>query len=262
MDTQQRLSTKERNDRLLVESARQSGHYSSAKLACILKISVCYYFIFSICPLHANPFSSALPKALSPTDSKLLHGSVEAWQKRAHTWYKSDNKKARRRQMREMSRPLKQSCYYCHTRRFKGYVESTYLISLQMMAISAEQDLSCKDCHVGKRALNDLGAKSLIQWRYAVAQQKDCRDCHEAKGKFKRLTVEGKKSISILINDLRTQEYTYEMPSQVTKDFLDRLIRLDKEVNGAFSMPQVQIDSVVSPQKINTVQVNDLSSKD
>ena len=263
MDTQQRLSTTEKSDCLFFKSEpRQSGQCYSAKLTFVSVLYIFFCFVFSICPLHANPNSSTLPIALSPADSKVLYGSVEAWQKRAHTWYKSEDIKARRRQMREMSRPLKQACYYCHTRRFKGYVESTYLISLQMMAISAEQDVSCKDCHIGQRALNELGAKSLIQWRYAVEQQKDCTDCHEAKGKFKRLTVEGKKSISILINDLRSQEYTYEISSQVTKDFLDRLVHLDKEVNGTFSSSQPQRETVPSASERKRIQAKDLGSKD
>lgn len=262
MDTQQRLSSVEKSDGSFFKSEpRQSGQRYTAKSTYISVLMICVCFVFSICSLHAHPNSGTLPIALSPPDSKVLHGSVEAWQKRAHTWYKDEDIKARRRQMRQMSRPLNRACYYCHTRRFKGYVESTYLMSLQMMAMSAEQDLSCKDCHIGQRALNELGAKSLIQWRYAVDHQKDCRDCHEAKGKFKRLTAEGKKSIPILINDLRSQEYTYEISSQVTKDFLDRLVHLDKEMNGTFSSSQTQRETVPS-SKTKRVQANDLSSKD
>lgn len=232
-----------------------TGHFLSryklrqgarSHLVCLTFCSVIFFYLHGLtdCTLaYADPKLSTLPKALSPVVSKTLNGSVDDWRKRAAAWYNTDDIKSRRRQMRDMSRPLKQACYYCHTRNFKEYVESTYLISLQMMAISAEQGLACKDCHIGQRALNALGAKSLIQWRYAVEQQKDCADCHEPKGQFKRLTAEGKQSLAALMSDLQTSKKTYEVSSKVTKDFLNQLTNLKKKLKQesieqeAFSSP-------------------------
>ena len=164
-----------------------------------------------------------IPSAISPQPSVTLHGDVESWRHRAQAWYTSSETIDRRKQMREMSRPLKRPCYYCHTRNFKDYVESTYLISLQMMAVSAEQNVKCKDCHQGQRGLTDLGAKALIQWRYSVAKQKDCATCHEPQGQFKKLTVEGQASILSLIHELERGKYLKGIPQSVTIRFLEQL---------------------------------------
>ena len=129
-----------------------------------------------------------------------------------------------------------------------------------MMAISVEQDLSCKDCHIGQRALNTLGAKSLIQWRYTVNQNKDCADCHEEKGKFKRLTAEGKKSISTLIHFLQSQNAKFEVSNQVIDDFLKQLIRLKEqqsEVSKKLLVPITELEPL-----IESTQAQDQTNKE
>lgn len=181
------------------------------------------------------------PYALTPTSPAILDGSVESWKQSAQTWYISSSLVDKRRQMREMSRPLKRPCYYCHTRNFKAYVESTYLISLQMMAVSAEQGVKCKDCHQGQRGLTELGAKSLIQWRYAVKHHKKCSDCHAPNGRFKKLTSEGKASIKDLIKALTENNQNLNVPPKVTQIFLKQLT---ERVDGQ------------SSQYPNSVQVN------
>jgi nitrate/TMAO reductase-like tetraheme cytochrome c subunit len=184
------------------------------------------------------------PHALTPTSPAILEGSVDSWKKSAQTWYTSNEVVDKRRQMREMSRPLKRPCYYCHTRNFKAYVESTYLISLQMMAVSAEQGVKCKDCHQGQRGLTELGAKSLIQWRYAVEHHKKCSDCHAPNGRFKKLTSEGKASIKDLIKALTENDQHLNVPPKVTQTFLKQLIERMGEQSSQDSN-SVQVNSQV-----------------
>lgn len=168
-----------------------------ASLASVSSLLVYYSLYHSV---KAQP--AEVPSALSPSESVTLEGSAEMWRKRALSWYKTPDVLSRRRQMRDMSRPLKRPCYYCHTRSFKGYVDETYLISLQMMAISAEQGVRCAECHQGKRGLTALGAKSLIQWRSSVERGQDCNDCHQPQGRFQTLTPEGLKARGQLIDEL------------------------------------------------------------
>ncbi len=209
--------------------------------------------LFSLCILKARaqvPLDQS-SKALSPVPSMILSGSVESWQQRAQAWYTSQDLKSQRRQMRDMSRPLKRPCYYCHTRNFKGYIDSTYLISLQMMAISAEQGLACKDCHIGQRALNTLGAKSLIQWRYSAKYKKDCRDCHQNQGQFKHLTPQGKESVDHLISDLQKQESVKEVSADVTKVFIEQLRKVKQEITiipTSQKTPQSKVKTLIQPK--------------
>ena len=180
--------------------------------------------VININPSHskAEPILQG-PAALTPQTSVVLEGTEEIWRDRAHSWYLSTDKKERRKQMREMSRPLKQACYYCHSRNFKDYVKERFLISLQMMAISAEQGVSCADCHQGKRGLSTLGAKSLLQWRYSVEKQKDCSDCHQANGKFKILTKEGELARESIIQELPSLSKKLNIHPQVSDKFLEQL---------------------------------------
>ena len=190
----------------------------------LLRIGLCYFFsVLLVNDVFADDIDFSSPFALTPQPSVALVGSVESWKARAQQWYESNEIKAQRKQMRQMSRPLKRSCYYCHTRSFKGYVEEQYLISLQMMAISVEQDLTCEDCHQGRRKLTELGAKSLLQWRYAYLKKMDCSDCHLPKGKFKQLTVEGKKSTQGLLEVLSPLAKKLNLHPRITRTFLQQL---------------------------------------
>ena len=174
-----------------------------------------------ISEVNAQPIEAA--SALSPNQSVALSGEISAWRERAQAWYRDAEITRRRRQMREMSRPLKRACYYCHTRSFKGYVDETYLISLQMMAISAEQGVSCAECHQGRRALTALGAKSLIQWRYAAESGRDCRDCHRPKGRFRELTAEGAQARAHLIHTVETRGVELGIAPQLLATWLKEL---------------------------------------
>lgn len=263
MDTKQKLSSMMMSEHLLSKVTEKALTHSIRGKALnwftnLLQMTVAFAVSTSLA--YANPSPANIPKALSPEKSVVLNGSIETWHKRAEAWYTSSDVKQRRRQMREMSRPLKRSCYYCHTRNFKDYIEETYLISLQMMAISVEQDLSCKDCHIGQRALNTLGAKSLIQWRYTVNQNKDCTDCHEEKGKFKRLTDEGKKSIPTLIHFLQSQNTKLEVSNQVVDDFLKQLIHLKEqqsEVSKKLLVPNTELEPLME-----STQAQDQTNKE
>lgn len=218
-----------------------------------------YWFVFFMIPWPSAyaQFGTDTPLALTPNEPAVLSGSLEYWQAKAQSWYRSTEPSAQRQQMREMSRPLKQSCYYCHTRRFKSYVEENYLISLQMMAISAEQDLSCADCHIGQKGLTELGAKSLIQWRWAFKQGRNCSECHQAQHKFKKLTAKGQASIQELITALEKQLNTsteakaesksvtkvdsqseFFVPTDVTKNFLKQLQQRKADLETKTTTPQ------------------------
>ena len=171
--------------------------------------------------VHALP--TPIPSALSPQDTVTLSGDLEMWRARAQAWYQHEDLIGRRKRMRAFSRPLKQPCYYCHTRSFKGYVESTYLISLQMMAISAEQDVTCADCHRGRRGLTELGAKSLVQWRYAQENHLDCRDCHTPKGRFKTLNKRGEEARAALIKEVQARGKRWSINDSVIQEWLHDL---------------------------------------
>ena len=171
--------------------------------------------------------------ALIPENGQVLGGTEAAWKDRAMAWYQSDQIKARRRQMREMSRPLKRSCYYCHTRDFKGYEQSTYLISLQVMAVSAEQNVACSDCHLGRRGLSELGAKSLIQWRFTVREGLDCRTCHAPGGKFKKLTERGEQSRQSLVKEVKLIGSSLGIHQTVVQRLADQILSEKTKVTSS-----------------------------
>ena len=101
---------------------------------------------------------AAPASALTPEKSALLSEAHPLWKVRAQAWYMGSDKALKRAQMREVSRTLKRGCFDCHNRGFKGY-NADYNITLQMMAVSAEHNLLCSDCHKGKRGLSQLGVK-------------------------------------------------------------------------------------------------------
>ena len=102
---------------------------------------------------------------LVPQSTVLLKVDMSQWQQKAQAWYTDNDPMKKRRQMREMTRALKRSCYYCHTRNFKGYT-AVKDITLQMMVISQQQQIKCADCHQGQRGLSKVGAISLLMWGY------------------------------------------------------------------------------------------------
>ena len=195
---------------------------------------------FGICLIAVMiaSYSQAKPPALEtlaliPENGQVLGGVEAAWKDRAMAWYQSDQLKARRRQMRDMSRPLKRSCYYCHTRDFKGYEQSTYLISLQMMAVSAEQNVACSDCHLGRRGLSELGAKSLIQWRFAVREGLDCQTCHAPGGKFKKLTERGEQSRQSLAKEVKLLGSSLGINQTVVQRLADQVLSEKTKVTSS-----------------------------
>ena len=111
-------------------------------------------------------------------------------QARAHAWFDSDNVKERRKQMRQMTRALKQPCKYCHTAGFKGYTDR-HRISLEMMVMSAEHDVQCGECHVGKKALTPLGLQAAKMIKVSQQLKVECNHCHVQQNKFKVLTPHG-----------------------------------------------------------------------
>ena len=113
------------------------------------------------------------------------------WHERASKWFEQADPGARRKQMRQMTRALKQPCRYCHTPDFKDFTAKK-LISQQMMAISAEHDVACKDCHLGKKVLSELGKTAQKMWQLSIQKEVSCEHCHKPQSKFKALTRAGK----------------------------------------------------------------------
>lgn len=117
---------------------------------------------------------------------------IEAdWSARAQKWFSSTDLTGRRKEMRTMTRALKQPCRYCHTPDFKGYTDKR-LISQQMMAISAEYQVACSDCHSGKVDMTPMGQIAQKMWALAHKKKVECRHCHEAGAGFLNLTDAGK----------------------------------------------------------------------
>ena len=109
---------------------------------------------------------------------------------RASAWFKTTDKKSRRKEMRAMTRALKQPCKYCHSQGFRGYTDR-HKISLEMMVLSVENDVECKDCHIGKTELSPMGLIAKRMEKIAKQEGADCSDCHNEKSKFKSLTPRG-----------------------------------------------------------------------
>ncbi|MGK0362161.1 MAG: nitrate/TMAO reductase-like tetraheme cytochrome c subunit [Bradymonadia bacterium] len=113
------------------------------------------------------------------------------WKARAEAWFKdAKTQPERRKAMRQVTKALKQPCRYCHTPDWSGYTDK-HLISKQMMAISAEHDVACADCHAGKVEMTALGKTSQTMWALARSKRVDCGHCHLPKAKFKTLNKTG-----------------------------------------------------------------------
>ena len=130
---------------------------------------------------------------------------------RAQAWFESSDKKKRRLQMRQMSRALKQPCKYCHTSGFKGYTDR-YAVSLEMMALSAEHNLRCDECHNGKKSLTETGLQAQKMQTVSKNLGVECTHCHVPKKKFQLLTLEGEKYNEMLESKSHTDELTKPLP--------------------------------------------------
>ena len=111
---------------------------------------------------------------------------------RGEKWFRAEEEDARKAQMKEASRALKRPCKYCHTEDFNGFTDKKD-ITLQMMALSAENDVECKDCHDGRDKLTKMGDEAHEMWELSHEKKVFCDDCHEPKTKFEKLTANGKK---------------------------------------------------------------------
>lgn len=113
------------------------------------------------------------------------------WKARGDAWFTATDDAGRRKEMRQITRALRQPCRYCHTPDFTGYTDKR-LISQQMMAISAEHDVACADCHGGRDTLTDMGRTAQAMWALSHEQKADCGTCHVKRSRFAELTPEGK----------------------------------------------------------------------
>ena len=156
-------------------------------------------FVFVL--LMAYPLYAQEIHSFVPLPSPLLKGDSTWWHTEAQKWYKKEDLSSRRLQMREMTRALKRSCYYCHTRNFKQYTQVKD-ISLQMMAISHQHQVTCAACHQGHKGLTLVGSKSLLMWRYSVEQRKQCQDCHQPQVQFKKLKSSISSDLSMMWSSL------------------------------------------------------------
>ena len=59
------------------------------------------------------------------------------------------------------------------------------------MAISAEHDIGCGDCHLGKKKLSPIGLTSQKMFKLAKQLDVECTECHLERTKFKTLTPTG-----------------------------------------------------------------------
>ena len=141
-------------------------------------------FCITLTVAFAFILATGLESFASPADS------FAQLQARASAWFKTSDKKSRRKEMRAMTRALKQPCKYCHTAGFKGYTDR-HKISLKMMALSAEHAVACKDCHLGKKALSRLGTIAKRMETISHQEHAECNDCHVQQSKFKSLTTRG-----------------------------------------------------------------------
>lgn len=117
------------------------------------------------------------------------------WHAKAERWFTSKDEKERKAQMKEASRALKRPCKNCHTEDFEGFIdEARKVLTQQMMSISFDSGLQCKDCHDGKEKMTELGETA--EKMYDLSREKGvyCDECHQTnQSKFKDLSEKGKK---------------------------------------------------------------------
>ncbi len=146
--------------------------------------------------LAALGLGSVLFAAAALADEPLKAPGID-WDARADKWFTApkEDEAARKAQMKEASRALKRPCKFCHTEDFSGFTDDKRkLLTQQMMIVSAENGVECKDCHDGRDKMTELGhdAKKM----YDLSREKNvfCDECHQTnKSKFKDLTDKGKK---------------------------------------------------------------------
>lgn len=135
--------------------------------------------------LHAEPTDAPA----ETTDSAL---PIEAdWTTRASAWFTAADEDGRRKEMRAMTRALRQPCRYCHTPDFTGYT-AKQRVAQQMMALSAEHGVSCDECHAGKTELTPFGQKAAPMWALARDKKLFCGACHVKHRRFEELNETGK----------------------------------------------------------------------
>lgn len=117
------------------------------------------------------------------------------WHARADKWFTApeSDQKARKKEMKAITRALKQPCRYCHTKDWSGYQPGMLRLGQQMMAMSVEHGVECKDCHAGKDALTKLGEASVEMWRLSIAERVFCDECHTPGKRFEALTAAGQR---------------------------------------------------------------------
>jgi len=117
------------------------------------------------------------------------------WDERADKWFTSKEEKERKAQMKEASRSLKRPCKFCHTEDFDGFVdESRKVMVQQMMALSVEHGVQCKDCHDGRDKMTKMGDEAHEMFEVAAEKKVFCDECHQKNdSKFEDLTEKGKK---------------------------------------------------------------------
>ena len=132
----------------------------------------------------------SIPAPASPKSSQAV--PIESdWHGRAEKWFTSPDKKERRKAMRQFTRALRKPCRFCHTSDFKGYTDRL-LISQQMMAMTVEHGVECKDCHAGKDGFTKMGQISQKMWQLVHKKKVFCENCHVPQRQFQELTAEGK----------------------------------------------------------------------
>lgn len=136
----------------------------------------------AVTALMAASEKPSLPVAVAGAD----------WHARGEKWFKSADEESRKAQMKEASRALKRPCKYCHTEDFEGFTDKKE-IAQQMMALSAENDVTCEDCHDGRDKFTKMGEEAHHMWDLAHEKKVFCDDCHEPRTKFEKLTANGKK---------------------------------------------------------------------
>ncbi len=138
----------------------------------------------------AKPGKSTQKAAVKPIEVK----TPTNWQARSMKWFSGDLKdtKALRKQMRAATKALKQPCRYCHSRDFKSFQDNR-LISQQMMALSAEHNVACADCHNGREGLTHFGKEAEEMFELSRREGVYCEHCHVKGKRFEVLNDAGKR---------------------------------------------------------------------
>ena len=147
--------------------------------------------LFLFAAVVAICIESLASETVQKTHTQPSSQSIQSLKTRASAWFRSTDLKSRRIQMREMTKALKQPCRYCHSQDFQSYTDK-YLVSLEMMAWSAEQNVRCADCHLGKTQLSTLGEKSKTMMQIAETEGKDCQSCHEPGARYRKVNQAGR----------------------------------------------------------------------